>query len=169
MLSVGYFMALKIMNDSSKYRLDTLQTRIEGFHSWHTTQGGASYDLGKVEYTPLGILKKVPEALNVTFFRPYLWEVHNITSLLGALESALLLAMFLYVLYLYKLKWIFISFNNSLLSLSVIYSLIFGFAVGFTSYNFGALARYKVPVMPFFAFLLLYFISNYKLYKKPDD
>jgi len=44
----------------------------------------------------------------------------------------------------------------------LIFSIVFGFAVGFTSYNFGALARYKIPVMPFFSFLLLHFYFKYK-------
>ena len=166
MISVGYLLVLQIMNDSNKYRIDTLQSRIEGFHTWHTTQGGSSYDLGKVEYTPIGILKKVPQALNVTFFRPYLWEARNITSLVGAIESSVLLGIFLYLLYLYRLKWLIVSFSDSFLALSLIYSIVFGFAVGFTSYNFGALARYKVPVMPFFTFLLLYFLFSYKKTQK---
>ncbi len=166
MISVGYFMAIKLMNDSSKYRLDTLQTRIEGFHTWHTTQGGSSYSLGKVEYTPLGILQKVPAALNVTFFRPYLWEARNITSLSGAIESTILMLLFLYLFIKYKIKWIAISFKDAFLALAITYSIVFGFAVGFTSYNFGALARYKVPVMPFFTFILLYFYFKDKIQKK---
>ena len=30
----------------------------------------------------------------------------------------------------------------------VVISIIFGFAVGFTAYNFGALVRYKIPCLP---------------------
>ena len=38
----------------------------------------------------------------------------------------------------------------------------FAFAVGFTSFNFGALARYKIPCMPFYviALFLLHYHAN---------
>ena len=39
------------------------------------------------------------------------------------------------------------------------YAIIFGFAVGFTAYNFGALVRFKIPGMPFLLVGLL--IVNY--------
>ncbi len=158
----GYFMLLDIAEKSEKYKLENLQSRVEGFHSWHTTTGGSSYNLGDVEYTPIGILSKLPLALNATFFRPYIWDAKNITSLLGAIESTIFILLFLFVLWKYKLKWIVESFNNDLLLIALIFSIVFGFAVGFTSYNFGALARYKIPVMPFFSFLLLHFYFKYK-------
>jgi hypothetical protein len=161
-ISIGYILVVNMLNDSNKYKIDTLENRVEGFHSWHTTTGGSSYNLGDVEYTTTGIISKIPAALNVTFFRPYLWEARNITSLMGAIESFTLLILFIIVLWKNKLKWIIDSFKNSFLALAFIYSIVFGFAVGFTSYNFGALARYKVPVMPFFVFLLLYYYYKNK-------
>jgi hypothetical protein len=30
------------------------------------------------------------------------------------------------------------------------FAIIFAFAIGFTSFNFGALARYKIPCLPFY-------------------
>jgi len=159
---IGYVLIINMLNDNNKYKVETLESRVEGFHSWHTTQGGSSYNLGEVEYTPIGIVSKIPASLNVTFFRPYLWEVRNITSLMGALESFVLFGLFIIVLWRNRQKLIIQSFKNSFLALSFVYSIVFGFAVGFTSYNFGALARYKVPVMPFFVFLLLYFYYKNK-------
>ena len=37
----------------------------------------------------------------------------------------------------------------------IIFALFFGFVVGFTSFNFGALGRYKIPSMPFFVSFLV--------------
>ena len=147
--------------ESEKYALENLQSRAKGFHNWHTVLGGSSYSLGEIEYTTWGILKKIPVSCNVTFFRPYLTETNNIAMVMGALESSILLLLFLLLLYRYRLTWLKIVFKNPLLILSFFYSIIFGFIVGFTSYNFGALARYKIPVMPFFTFLLLYFYFDH--------
>jgi hypothetical protein len=41
-------------------------------------------------------------------------------------------------------------FGNAEMQLCLIFTLIFGFAVGFTAYNFGALVRFKIPMLPFF-------------------
>ena len=53
----------------------------------------------------------------------------------------------------------FIS-NDSFLLMCVVFAIFFGFAVGFSSYNFGALSRYKIPCVPFFVAAL--FIIRYK-------
>ncbi len=159
----GYFLLSNLIESSNKYKVETLESRVQGFHSWHTTQGGSTYSLGEVEYTPVGIISKIPASLNVTYFRPYLWEARNITSLMGAIESFAILILFLIVVWKNRLKLIITPFKNPFLALSLVYSIVFGFAVGFTSYNFGALARYKVPVMPFFVFLLLYFYYKNKI------
>jgi hypothetical protein len=41
----------------------------------------------------------------------------------------------------------------------LVFSVIFAFAVGFTSFNFGALARYKIPFMPFY-FIALFILAD---------
>jgi hypothetical protein len=35
------------------------------------------------------------------------------------------------------------------------FSLIFAFAVGVSTYNFGTLVRYKIPMLPFFIIALI--------------
>jgi hypothetical protein len=44
--------------------------------------------------------------------------------------------------------------NDSFLLMCVVFAVFFGFAVGFSSYNFGALSRYKIPAVPFFVISL---------------
>ena len=162
----GAYTLISVMAVSEEYKIDGIEKRAKGFHTWHTTLGGSTYDLGKIEYTPIGILKKVPEAVNVTFFRPYLWEVDSAVTLLSSIESLAFLLLFLYTLLKFRIRWVTTIFKNKFLTLAFVYTIFFGFAVGFTSYNFGALARYKIPVLPFFAFILLYFYSEIKAKKR---
>lgn len=167
---IAIFGGLEIIENlqarSEKYALENIQSRAEGFHNWHSVLGGSSYSFGEIEYTTWGIIKKIPSAVNVTFFRPYLTEVNNAAMALGAIESTSLLILFILILYWYRLTWLRTTFKNPLLILSFSYAIVFGFIVGFTSYNFGALARYKIPVMPFLAFLLLYFYYEHFNQKK---
>lgn len=151
------FVSLKSLSDgSSKYSANQLEGKVKGFHSWHTSLGGSSYNLGDIDYSISGVVKKIPEALNVTFFRPYLWEAKSVVVVLGALESLILFLLFIYVIV--KVKFGFYKYvqRSILLNAMIAFIVIFGFAVGFTSYNFGALGRYKMPVMSLFTFLLFY-------------
>lgn len=155
-VSVIYFGPRFLQEASEKYTVESIESRVRGFQTWHTDVGGSSYNLGELEYTGSGVAKKIPAALNVTFFRPYIWEARNPVVLLAALESAALFILCLMVFY--KLGFGFMRYirEKPILYTFLIYSLIFGFVVGFTSYNFGALGRYKIPVYSIFAFILIY-------------
>lgn len=141
---------------SQKYDVEQLEGSVKGFHSWHTSQGGSVYSLGDVEISPIGILSKIPAALNVTFFRPYFWEYSNPVILLSAAESFAVFILFILVIWYSGLRPLKYLKDQHLLKGLIFFILIFGFAVGFTAYNYGALARYKTPVMCNFVFILLY-------------
>ncbi len=154
-LGSSLFAIYQLMQLSDFYRVENLQDRIEGFHSWHgqlaATRGQSGYSLGEIEYTPAGMLKKFIPAVIVGLFRPFLVEVRNPVQLLAALENTVYLLLFIYLL----IKTRFLGFFkllkfDSLVYISVVFSVLFAFVVGFTSYNFGALVRYKIPLLPFF-------------------
>lgn len=141
---------------SDKYQVEQLQSRVRGFHTWHSDLGGSSYSLGDVEYTVTGVLTKIPSALNVTFFRPYLWESSSFVVAVAALESFLLLVVFLWAAIRLRMMLFKLLVNSPFILMLTVYCLIFGFVVGFTSYNFGALGRYKIPIFSLFTFLIFY-------------
>lgn len=157
-ISVGVLTVLPsiLSQYSDKYQVQHLQNRVKGFHTWHSDLGGSAYNLGEVEYTISGVITKIPAALNVTFYRPYLWEARNPVVAIAALESVGFL--FLTILAFYRLRFrVFkIIWERPILITFFVYCLIFGFVVGFTSYNFGALGRYKIPIFSLFTFILFY-------------
>ncbi|MEX1001458.1 MAG: hypothetical protein WDZ35_05025 [Crocinitomicaceae bacterium] len=154
---MGYFAykgVIYLSEVSNKYDIEGIEKKVKGFHSWHQYQGGSTYNLGEIEYTVTGVLKKIPASWNVTFFRPYLWEVKNIVMALGAIESTLFFLLFLRLLFFKTSNWHYF-FSDSFFLILTIFILLLGFVVGFTSFNFGALARYKIPILPMLMFLLL--------------
>lgn len=164
-LSIATLIILSLRNltvMSEKYDVDRLKGSVQGFHSWHTTQGGSVYNLGEVELTPLGLISKIPAALNVTFFRPYFWEYASPVILMSAAESFTIFCLFLLVIWKSGFRPFHFIRSNSLLKALLFFIVIFGFAVGFTTYNFGALARYKIPIMPCFVFTLLFIYAKIK-------
>ncbi|MGV2480637.1 UNVERIFIED_CONTAM: hypothetical protein IGO34_28005, partial [Salmonella enterica subsp. enterica serovar Weltevreden] len=60
--------------------------------------GGNSYNIGVFEPTIGGVVAKIPAALNLALFRPYLWDVRNVMMLLSALENMLMLGLSIYIL-----------------------------------------------------------------------
>jgi hypothetical protein len=157
-ISLGVLIVLPsiLSNYSEKYQLEQLQNRVKGFHSWHTDLGGSAYSLGEIEYTVTGVLSKVPAALNVTLFRPYLWESGSLVVFVASLESLGFLILSVLALFQLRFRIRKIITEHPIVVTFFTYILIFGFVVGFTSYNFGALGRYKIPIFSLFAFLVFY-------------
>ncbi|MEZ4938231.1 MAG: hypothetical protein R2799_11625 [Crocinitomicaceae bacterium] len=145
-----------LADSSEKYKIDNLEKQTRGFHTWHVTTGGSAYNLGEIEYTTTGVVSKIPAALNVTFFRPYPWEISSPTMALATFESIIFFVLFIYFLFYRGVKSVRFAWNDPILGFSILFCFILGFAAGFTSYNFGALVRYKMPIMPFAFFLVIY-------------
>lgn len=114
-------------------------------------ESGSAYDLGAIDPSVSGLIQKIPASLNVTLFRPYIWESKNIIMLFAALESLFVLILSIYVFTKVFMKNLLKDFvADGYLLFCLVFSIIFGFAVGLTSQNFGTLMRYKIPMIPMY-------------------
>lgn len=157
--SVFAFITLEqVAGDSGKYQLDGIAetVRITAYdirYGWGARTGGeGGYDIGLPDGTWGNMLGLAPKAINVSLFRPYFWEVKNPLMLLSAFESLaiLLLTIFMIVRGGFKQK-----LKDPFLIFCLAFSLLFAFAVGVSTFNFGTLMRYKIPLMPFYLVFLL--------------
>lgn len=124
---------------------------------------GSAYDLGAIDPTPLGFIKKMPAGINVTLFRPYLWESGKIIMFVNALESLLILLLTLKVIFSLGPARLWRAFmGDGTLQFCLVFALIFAFAIGISTYNFGSLSRYRIPCLPLYgmALVLLYYSKN---------
>lgn len=158
MVALAYYTVYKVGESSAKYSLDNIaQTaRITAYDigRWTGRNSGSRYDLGNFDGSYISMLRLAPAAINVSLFRPYLWEVTNPLMLLAALESFFL--MVISIIILFKMVRYRINILSSPAAwFALVYSMTFAFGVGISTYNFGTLFRYKVPLMPFFAILLV--------------
>ncbi|MFN6037989.1 MAG: hypothetical protein ACK452_05940, partial [Bacteroidota bacterium] len=132
---------------------------------------GSSFDIGKFEATPAGILSKAPEAISAGLFRPFIWESRNITTFLSGIENIFILGLVILTLIKMKIIGLFkYLFDHPLLLFFFLYSLLFAFSIGISTSNFGALIRFKIAFAPFFItlFLVLFRLSG-KKYSKPNS
>jgi hypothetical protein len=120
---------------------------------------GSGYTLGDFDPTLMGMLEMAPAGVNVTLFRPYPWEAKKPIIMLSALEALFFLVFSIFVVFRNNpLKVLQRVMADETLQFCLVFTLIFAFAVGISTSNFGSLSRYKIPCMPFYtAFLFILF------------
>jgi len=163
-IGIGIFVLFKVAAFSDRYALDQLMRTAKDTQNWiyysSMLQGGSGYNLGDIEYSTMGLLKVFPKAVNVSLFRPYLWEAKKPILLPAAIEGVV--SLFFTIRLLYKcgfIRFTKLIFSNPEVQFCMIFSVAFAFAVGFTSFNFGSLVRYKIPLMPFY-FIALFILAD---------
>lgn len=171
---VGFFMIALILGSflifSSQIKgiigvgsTEELQSQIMELQDEYAKMDGNSdsnFSLGTIEPTLMGLMVKLPAGFVATLYRPFVWEVGSLFTLLSAMESLFLALFTLYVLIKVKpLHFFYSIFSNSNVFLCVGFSVIFASLVGLSTLNFGTLARYRIPVIPFYlmGLLLIYY------------
>lgn len=150
----GVYSAESVFNEAAKIQQDLV--REEAY-------GANKFDIGAFEPTFAGVSSKIPAAITAGLFRPFIWEsTGGFTVLFAGLENAYILVLFILALLRRKILGFFsYTFSHPLLILGFIFTLLLAFSIGLTTANFGALVRYKIPLVPFFmAILLLNFHKN---------
>jgi hypothetical protein len=122
---------------------------------------GNSFDIGEFEPTISGVSTKIPAATIAGLYRPYLWEGKNAVMLLSGLENFFILGLTIYVIV--RIKWTLMYqtiSSHPILICSFIFSLFFAFMIGLTTSNFGALVRFKIPLVPMYMSTLMILYSQ---------
>jgi hypothetical protein len=165
----GFYLVQKVGESDSKYALDKIAQTAKvtaydiGFYSGK--DAGSGYSLGELDGSFTGMLKLAPQAINVSLFRPYLWEVKNALMLLSAIEAFILLIITVYLFVRNPVNF-FRSLGSPDVLFCFVFSVTFAFAVGASTYNFGTLSRYKIPLLPFFTMGLILMADQWKRDKK---
>lgn len=120
----------------------------------NVTYGANRYDLGNIEFTPLGLLVSMPKAIFFGIFSPFLWNSLTPTLFLNGLESVL----FFYMLFLFIkdqfFKSVGVIIGDWFLLHCLLFVLMLSFVMGLTSVLYGVLVRLRAPVLPFFVIML---------------
>ncbi len=172
----GYFVVDRLGKDFQQFSIQgalKTATKYQDYHGYLAQTANASgYSLGEMDGSVLSIVKNIPAAINVTLFRPYLWETRNPVMLLSALESFLILLFTLRIFYRTGIGRTFKAIgSNATIFFCVFFAMFFGFSIGFTAYNFGALVRYKIPCIPFFlaGLFILSYVTEEQNAKRISD
>ena len=154
-LGGAYYSLLEAGEYDAKYSIENiaLTAQVTAYDiAYGAGQGGSTYNLGKLDGTLIGMIKLVPKAIAVSLFRPFLWEISNPLMFLSAVESTFML--FVAFRAISKRSVLSRLAADPFILFCLIFTLLFASAVGLSSYNFGTLSRYKIPMLPFFGLFL---------------
>ena len=157
---------------SQQYSAEAIAKESEKIRGWISyvteIQEGSSYDLGEFDPSIEGMITKFPAAVNVTLFRPYIWESGKVIVFFSALESLLILMITIKVLISVGIRSTLLTISKSkTIQFCLIFSLAFAFAVGISTFNFGTLSRYKIPCIPFYVLAILFIYYENKPFSQP--
>jgi len=127
---------------------------------------GNSFDIGEFDATPLSIARKIPPAVEAGLFRPYIWESKNIVMILSGLENLFMLGITIVVLFSIRRRVLYkLIAENPVIMYSIFFSIVFAFMIGLTTSNFGALVRFKIPLIPLYMASMLIMLSHLRITK----
>jgi len=135
--------------------------------AYNATYGSNRYEVEKVENTTAGLISSIPSALMAGLFRPYIWEARSPVVFLSGLENLWIMSLLLYALWRLKIIGVFrLVGSHPLLLYSFVFTIILAFFVGFTTVIFGALVRFRTPMLPFFIGFLVISINRIKILRE---
>ena len=113
--------------------------------------GNNNYNIGKLDGSVTNLLRLAPLAIFTALFRPLFWEIGSPTMIISAIENTILLIVLLsFLITVSPFQLLKKIISEPFLLYCIFFSIIFAFGVGIAGTNFGALVRYKIPLMPFF-------------------
>lgn len=98
------------------------------------------------------IMLNYPKAMVYAFFSPFPWQIHNLTSLLAAVENYIFVVLLISMIYRWATKKTTVS-NAELFGLFII--LMMGGLLIMASPNIGSFSRYRIFYLPVYAYLIL--------------
>ena len=170
LVSISLFTLNSLGDKLDKFSLENaLQTTVTTQRDMkRSEQYGSNYfDLGEIEPTWGSVMSKFPAATFAGLYRPSLLESNNVVMLLAALENTWLLLLSIQVLVRTRV-WHLITLIrvNPLLQMCYLFAIGYAFMIGITTPNFGALVRFKIPLLPFMLSGL--FITSHILDRRRD-
>lgn len=157
---------LKLLAEESMVQVDNFKRNYEAVQNDDENSKG-TLEIKEMDLSLAGMIANSPVKVFTCLYRPFIWESRKIFILFSSFESLLLLLCTLYVMFKLKFLGFFREmFNNPYILVSFIIAIFFALIIGFTTYNFGTMARYKIILMPFYFFSLVGLYTAYTDKKK---
>jgi hypothetical protein len=176
LLLILYFsLSLSNFSDQINDLAEESVMQIENFQKNYQTlqqtddRSQAGFEISSLNPSFGSMVARSPGIILSCLFRPFPWESRKLIILFSSLESAFLLLSTLYLLYKTKILGFFKRlFTNPYVFFCFLLSLMFAAIIGFTTFNFGTMVRYKIMFLPFYYFMLVHIYTLHTNKNKND-
>lgn len=151
----------------ARYNLENAENTIQETGDWIESQSSkeAVFSIGTVDLSPVGLFTSgtIFRAAGTGLFRPFLWESGKIIIFFSALESFFFLWLTIKIIFQAGLfRFINISFKEPIVISALLFTILIAMSSAL-SLNFGAMVRYRLPMIPFYLSAL--YIVRYQVNK----
>ena len=170
---LAVIVTINVTKNDPRYSLENLARTAKitaydiGFYSGKGA--GSTYSLGELDGTVEGMLKLIPNAINVALFRPYPWEIRNALMAISSFESTIIFFLTVYILLMVFRRGFLAVFKEPLVIFCLMFALAFSYGVGLSTFNFGTLSRYRIPLLPFYLSALVFIYDSLRASKIKSD
>ena len=167
LFTVTLITTLDLSNQISELTQESV-TQMEAYRSNYqaaleSENSRAGYEIAELDPSILSLLLRSPGIIFNCLFRPFIWESGKVIIFFSALEATLLLFCTFYLLIKLKIRRFFkLIFRDHFVFFCFIISILFALIIGFTTFNFGTMVRYKIILLPFYYFMLVRLYTYYK-------
>lgn len=149
-----------MLNKASAAQMDLKQDYYEG----------EAFDIGDFDGSISSLISLAPKALIAGLFRPHIFECHSVVMILSGLENTALLLLTIWVFFKSGIKFTLKQFfTNSFVAMCMSFAVVLALGIGISTSNFGALVRFKIPLVPFFALGLYEIYFTKKAIKEQEE
>ena len=143
-----------IIESLVKESVSVINSSIQSYEASQLENSKGGFTIPEIDPSVGGVLSSAPGAVFRALYRPFLWESGTVMILLTSLETTLILAFSVFLLFKTRVVGFFaMIFSNPFYFFCITTSILFALVIGFTTFNFGSLVRYKILLLPFFYFL----------------
>ena len=161
-VSSGFIILTISLSSNLESIIDDSKANIEVFKGAYANSSEidetsmAGFKGADFEVTAGSLIARSPLAIFSTLFRPFLWESKKIIVLFSAMESFIILLATVYLLFLCRVgRFFYYIFTDPYLIFCFSFTMLMCIIIGFSTFNFGTLVRYRLPILPFYFFLLI--------------
>jgi hypothetical protein len=166
-IGISFFILGALGNSMEKFAIDqALETAViynkdlqSDYHQ------GQSFNIGTFDASIPSIASKIPIAGFAGIFYPLPGQVSGLIPNVSSIEGAAYLLMILYLfiqIFGFQKTYKIPLEKRQVLNFFLLFSIIFCVMIGLSTSNFGALVRFRVPVLPFLSGYLLIHIYYLK-------
>lgn len=165
LISVG-FLSFSISSTVASV-IEESKSQIENFKNSYESisdtdeNSMAGFKEADFEFTLSNIILRVPLKTTSTLYRPFIWETRKPIMMFSAVESLLMLLAAAFVLIKCRISRFFyyIAIHPEIF-FAFVFTVLLAAVVGYTTFNFGSMVRYRLPILPFYCFLLIAIYKN---------